>query len=93
MLTDRELVIRFHALQAPTDQKRIIPWRLQLNLRSDRPYELMYHLAHNSLWMAVGASMKQHSQSQTPLASTIQQLVGKPKGRGKGKTTPNSTQT
>ena len=85
MMLDPELVVRFHALQSPHDSQKIIPWRLQLHLRSDRPYELMFQLAFNSIWMVLGASMKPHTQQVTPLASTLQTMVGKPKGKGKGK--------
>ena len=89
MMQDGELIIRFHALRSPNEQQKIIPWRLQLNLRSDRPFELLHHLAKNSVWMAVGASMKQHTLHQTPLATTLQSMMGgskaPPKGKGRGK--------
>ena len=88
MMLDSELVIRFHALRSPTEKEaKIIPWRLQINLRSDRPYELIYQLAHNSIWMAIGAAMKPHSLGQSPLAHNLQNLLGnqRRKGEGKGK--------
>ena len=89
MMQDGELIIRFHALRSPNEQQKIIPWRLQFNLRSDRPFELLHHLAKNSVWMAVGASMKQHTLHQTPLATTLQSMMGgskaPPKGKGRGK--------
>ena len=57
MFMDKELVVRFHALRAPLEQQqKIVPWRLQLNLRSDRPYELLYQMAYNSIWMLVGGA-------------------------------------
>ena len=55
MMQDGELIIRFHALRSPNEQQDH-SMRLQLNLRSDRPLK-------NSVWMTVGASMKQHTAS------------------------------
>ena len=86
MMQDRELVMRFHALRAPDPKiDRVIPWRLQINLRSDRAYDLLFHLAHSSIWMVVGATMKQHTLHQTPMATALQTMLGQPKGKGKGK--------
>ena len=87
MLTDPAMVIRFHALSQSKDQtSKAVPWRLQINMRTNRPYELLHYLTHNAIWMTVGASMKQHNQQQTPLATALQTMMGppKPKGRGKG---------
>ena len=87
MMLDKEMVVRFHALRTPTSHDtRAIPWRLQITMRSDRAYDLLFQLQHNSIWMAVGATMKQHTLTQSPLATTLQSMVGKSKGRGKGKT-------
>lgn len=90
MCRDPQLILRFHALKPHTNQAlQIIPWRLQLNLRSDRPYELFYQLTHNAIWMIMGASMKPHTQGQTGLAMALEKLVFPPqkamKGAGKGK--------
>jgi len=86
MMQDRELVMRFHALRAPDPKSdRVVPWRLQINIRSDRAYDLLFHLAHNSIWMAVGATMKQHTLHQTPMATALQSMLGQSKGHGKGK--------
>ena len=86
MLTDKELIVRFHALRPVQDQtNKVVPWRLQINMRSDRPYELLFQLAHSAIWMTVGASMKPHTQGQTPLATTLQSMLNKSKGKGKGK--------
>ena len=84
MLQDPYLVIRFHSLKPHSQDLQSVPWRLQLNLRSDRPYELFLHLAHSSLWMLVGASMKPHSLGQSGLATAVQSLMNG-KGKGKGK--------
>lgn len=86
MVQDKELIVRFHALRPMSNQpNQPVPWRLQIHLRSDRPYELLWQLAHSSVWMTVGATMKPHSQGQSPLATTLQNMM-QPKGRGKGKT-------
>lgn len=86
MMQDRELVVRFHALRAPDlKAEQVVPWRLQINMRSDRAYDLLYQLAHNSIWMVVGATMKQHTLHQTPMATALQSMMGQPKGKGKGK--------
>ena len=90
MMQERELIARFHALKAMTESNQtIIPWRLQIHMRRDRAYELLFQLAYNSVWMAVGASMKPHTMGQSPLATALQAMTtpshGKPKGKGKGK--------
>ena len=93
MCRDPQLILRFHALKPHTNQAlQIIPWRLQLNLRSDRPYDLFFQLAHNAIWMIMGASMKPHTQGQTGLATALEKLVfptkQATKGAGKGKSKP-----
>lgn len=90
MCLDQTLIQRFHALKPPTNTDlMIIPWRLQLHLRSDRPYELMLQLAHNAIWMPMAAQMKPHNQAQSGLALALQKQLhpgkGKTKGTGKGK--------
>lgn len=91
MMLDKEMIVRFHALRASNPQDtKVIPWRLQINLRSDRAYDLLYQLCHNSIWMAVGATLKQHTLTQSPLASTLQTLLGKGKGKGKSKSKTNT---
>jgi hypothetical protein len=86
MMVDKDLIIRFHALKAPDAQKeRTVPWRLQVNLRSDRAYELLMQLAHNAIWMVVGATMKQHTLAQSPMATMLQNMTGQNKGKGQGK--------
>ena len=84
-LLDPQLVIRFHALKAPNPELASIPWRLQLNLRSDRPYELFHHLSHNGIWMLIGAKMKPHTQGQSGQATALQSMLMGQKGQGKGK--------
>ena len=86
MFMDRDLVVRFHAMGSTSSQQRVVPWRLQLHLRSDRPYELIYQMAYNSIWMLVGATLKPHSLGQSPMATALQAMVHPNKGQGKGKT-------
>ena len=86
MLQNPEMVIRFHALKPVTTQTTSMsPWRMQINLRLDRAWELLQKLAYNSVWMAVSASMKPHTLNQTPMADTIQTMLNPNKGKGKGK--------
>ena len=51
---DRDLVIRFHALKAPTVKVKVVPWHPKNNMRSDRPYDLLFQLAHCGPWMVLG---------------------------------------
>lgn len=83
--TDPNLVIRFHSLASNQDQK-ILPWRLQLNLRMDRAYELLRELCHSSIWLLAGLSLKAHTPHQSALAKSLQTLLNPQKGKGKGRT-------
>jgi len=90
MMQEKELIARFHALRGfNASSQNAVPWRLQIHMRRDRAYELLYQLSHNSVWMAVGASMKPHTMGQSPLATALQAMTQeqktKPKGKGKGK--------
>ncbi|CAL1138037.1 unnamed protein product [Cladocopium goreaui] len=92
MMQDPELVVRFHALRTPDSQlDRVIPWRMQINLRRDRAYELLHQISFNAIWMVVGATMKPHSLNQSPMATHLQTMLGQ-KGRGKGKHRPQKKQ-
>eukprot|EP00435_Cladocopium_sp_Y103_P007029 s1036_g2.t1 len=93
MMLDRELVVRFHALRPPSTQGDApIPWRLQVHMRADRPYELLFQMAHNSIWMLLGASMKPHTMGQSSMATQLMSMLQTTsnKGRGKGKTKSKS---
>ena len=86
MVLDRDLVVRFHALKAVSDKDlAAVPWRLQINLRNNRAYELLLQLCHNAVWMAVGATLKPHSLGQSTMATNLQAMLHKPKGKGKGR--------
>eukprot|EP00435_Cladocopium_sp_Y103_P076337 s94_g93.t1 len=81
---DQTLVIRFQGL--PTaNQSATIPWKLQLNLRTQRPYEFLLALTHSAVWLLLGASLKVHATTPSTLAKNLQHMPY-PKGEGKGKT-------
>ena len=85
-----QLVLKFHALQnKPTSQT--VPWRLQLQMRMDAPFELMTYLCRNSVWALLGTQLQPHLQQQTPLVAQLQEMLGKSKGKGKHKTNSTST--
>ena len=78
------LVIRFHSLQSKLDSK-VTPWRLQLNMRLDGPFELLSFLCYNSVWAVLGSQLKPHLQQQSPMATALQEMMGKGHGKGQGK--------
>ena len=82
---DPTLVLKFQGLQTSSSQSTI-PWKLQLNLRTDRPYELLLELTHSAIWMLVGSSLKPHNAKPSNLANQLRHLMPKGKGEGKGKT-------
>jgi len=91
---DPTLVVRFQGLSTSHAQATV-PWKLQLNLRSNRPYDLMRELTHSSVWLLAGTSLKVHSMQQSGLAKQVQQLLplhGKSKGMGKSRTKGKKTQ-
>jgi hypothetical protein len=81
-----DLVVCFQSLQS-TASAAVSPWRLQLNPRADREWELLETLCRSSVWTLIGTMLKPHSQLQSGLANAIQQSLGHrpPKGKGKGK--------
>ena len=95
MTMDASLIQQFHALKPSSNPEiKIIPWRMQFHLRSDRPYELVFQLAYCSVWMLIGATLKPHTQGQSGLAQALQRHLqpaqAKGRGRGKGKVKQNS---
>ena len=93
---DPTLVVRFQGLSTSQAQATV-PWKLQLNLRSNRPYDLMRELTHSSVWLLAGTSLKVHSMQQSGLAKQVQQLLplnhkskGAGKSKSKGKKSPES---
>ena len=80
---DPLLVVRFQGLATSSPQKTI-PWKLQLNLRYNRAYDLMVTMCHSSVWLLAGTSLKMHTPQQSSLAQTVQNLLPKGQGRGKG---------
>ena len=82
---DPTLVVRFHGM-AVMNQAKTIPWRLQLNMRHNRPYDLLWELTHNAVWMLQGTALKPHVARQSGLAKNLQEMIQPQKGHGKGKT-------
>ena len=82
-----QLTMKFHALQDKPDS-RIVPWRLQLNGRMDAPFDLLSHLCYCGVWGLLGTQLKPHLQQQSPLATALQGMMGKGKGKGKQNVTP-----
>ena len=91
------LVLKFQGLTTST-QQTTVPWKLQLNLRADRPHDLLTALAHSAIWTLVGTSLKPHSTQHSGLAKQLHQMMnptkghskgaGKAKGKGSGKMDP-----
>jgi hypothetical protein len=81
---DPTLVVKFQGLATSTQQPTI-PWKLQLNMRMDRPYDLLHTLTHNAVWLLAGTSLKVHSTQPSQLTRQVQNMLPQTKGRGKGK--------
>jgi len=81
---DPTLVVKFQGLATSTQQPTI-PWKLQLNMRMDRPYDLLHTLTHNAVWLLAGTSLKTHSAQPSQLTRQVQSMLPRPKGGGKGK--------
>ena len=95
MFRDVGLIQRFHALPVKR-QSEVAPWRLQLSLRGDRPFELLQHLCQSQIWTTVGASLKLHSLMQSSQATHLAEHLGMDthqKGQGKGKMKQQKHQT
>ena len=98
MLSDPSIIQRFHALPVK-ENSNVAPWRLQVSLRADRPWELLQALASSSVWTLMATSLKPHSRMQSPLALQLEQMMGlttgkdHKKGKGKGKSHRPSPQT
>ena len=89
MFRDVGLIQRFHALPVKSTSE-VAPWRLQLSMRGDRPFELLQHLCHSQVWTMVGANLKLHSLTQSSQATSLADhpgltSPGKSKGKGKQK--------
>ena len=77
------LIVRFQGLPM-TSAQAAVPWKLQINMRHDRTYDLLVALAHNSVWMLAGTSLKLHQPKQSSLANALTQMMSGHKGQGKG---------
>ena len=80
------LIQRFHALPVK-EGSLVAPWRLQLALRDNAPYELLLGLCQSQIWALIATNLKQHNLFQSHQATTLAQSAGLPqtKGHGKGK--------
>lgn len=87
-LANTGMVVKFHALPSGTKQD-VSPWRLQVSLRQDTPWQMLQELCNSGIWLLMGTSLECHSLTQSPLAHQLQQSLnpgkGMMKGRGKGK--------
>ena len=86
-LTEVQTVVKFHALPAGQKQE-VSPWKLQVSLRLDNPWQLLTELSHSAIWLLMGTSLRPHSLQQSPLAVNLQKTLQLPtsrKGNGKGK--------
>ena len=80
------LVQRFHAL-TQNEEAQIVPWKLQLNVRHDAPWDLLQELTYSAIWVLLGTNLKGHNQQMSGLAVHLQNLLrpSQDKGKGKGK--------
>ena len=86
-LQDSTLVMKFHALPS-TPTSVACPWKMQISIRADQPWQVLQEMAHSAIWLLVGCNLKQHSLQQSSLAFNLQrtlQLPSQPKGKGKSK--------
>lgn len=84
--TEPHRIQRFFSMQQQTEQRTTVAWRLQLHLRSQSAHELMENLVNSTLWVLLGAMMKQHRPGSSALTQQVSAFLGKPnKGKGKGK--------
>eukprot|EP00435_Cladocopium_sp_Y103_P007747 s1186_g2.t1 len=67
---DSTLVVRFQGLPT-SSQTATFPWKLQLNLRTQRPYELLLALTHSAVWLLLGTSLKVHATTPSTLAKNL----------------------
>lgn len=86
-LQDPNIVVRFHALPS-TPSSVACPWKMQVSLRADQPWQALQEMSHLAIWLLVGCNLKQHSLHQSSLAFNLQrtlQLPSHTQGKGKGK--------
>lgn len=87
--TQHFLIARFFCMKPAGNNRLSAAWRLQMNLRHDGAYEVMWKLSNSTLWFLVGAIMKIHQPGPSSLCQEISAFLGKGKGRGKGKGKPS----
>lgn len=88
MGTEPHRIIRFFAMQQPTESRTTVAWKLQVHLRSDHAHSILTNLENSTLWTLLGAMMKSHRPGPSGLSQQISSCLGNsrsPKGKGKGK--------
>ncbi|CAL1150106.1 unnamed protein product, partial [Cladocopium goreaui] len=86
LLEDSTHVIRFQSLKA---QPTVIPWYLQICMRTDEIWLILTELQQLAMWSLLGLTLKAHQQGQCKQAQLLQQCLqqnpSNAKGKGKGK--------
>lgn len=70
--------------QAKQDQQ-ITPWRLQVSLHQTEAFGILTKLSGNQVWQVLGASLRAHSNQQSPAAIRLAQTCGKGAGKSRSK--------
>lgn len=75
LLSHPSNVIRFHALMNLSQQKEVVPWRLQVCTRDNALRDLMEALMTSSIWLLIGARVRPHSMQRSKLAQDLQEFL------------------
>lgn len=75
LLSHPSNVIRFHALMNLSQQKEVVPWRLQVCTRDNALRDLMEALMTSSIWLLIGARVRPHSMQRSKLAQDLQDFL------------------
>ena len=85
LLEDSTHVIRFQSLKA---QPTVIPWYLQICMRTEEIWLILTELQQLAMWSLLGLTLKAHQQGQCKQAQLLQQCLqqnpNNAKGKGKG---------
>ena len=84
LFQDKDAIQKFHSLRAPNGSM-ITPWVMQVSLRMDDLWTLLKTLSGCKIWNILGASVKPHTLNHSPQGLKLQQMMGKGKSSGKGK--------
>ena len=68
-----EMILRFKSLKRTNANPgtQIIPWLLQVSMRSNRLWELLNLLAHSSVWQLAHGRLRPHQSRTNPLAESL----------------------